>query len=148
MRPPSLPRHCFSGPCVPYGTATQLSGRMGLRSSESKSRGPPPFSPREVNLTTTKKYVQNPDVPCTEPQRGEKLQAGGILFFLRFASDVRSGRDPRERVCGTSLVRRARAGYECCFQPPPGSLPRALLRSSSFCGFGSSLPIVLSCPSF
>ena len=39
MRPPSLPRHCFSGPCVPYGTATQLSGRMGLRSSESKSRG-------------------------------------------------------------------------------------------------------------
>ena len=127
------------------GVSCQTSGASLAPAHPPALQFPPPFSPGEVNLTTTKKYVQNPDVPCTEPQRGKKLQAGGILFFLRFASDVRLGRDPRERVCGTSLVRRARAGCECCLQPPPGSLPRALLRSSSFCGFGSSRPIVLSC---
>ena len=152
------PRPCArlpaaAGPSSGYrlslaGISSQTSGASLAPAHPPALQFPPPFSPREVNLTTTKKYVQNSDVPCTEPQRGKKLQAGGILFFLRFASDVRSGRDPRERVCGTSLVRRARAGCECCLQPPPGSLPRALLRSSSFCGFGSSLPIVLSCPSW
>lgn len=63
---------------------------------------PPPFSSREVNLTTTKKYVQNPDVPCPEPQREKKITPSWRnLFFLCFASDDRSGPGPRERVCGT-----------------------------------------------
>lgn len=70
----------------------------------------PPFSPREVNLTTTKKYVQNPDVPCTEPQRGGGTQAGGIYFSCALLLMPALAPARGSASVGPGLERRARRG--------------------------------------
>lgn len=109
---------------------------------------PPPFSHREVNLTTTKKYVQNPDVPCTEPQRGEKNYSLEEFYFsCAFLLTLVRARPEGARLWDPVQCTGASWAVNAASRPSPGSLPHVLLQSSSLLGFGVSLFDVPSCPS-